>query len=94
MENIFKYYEFSDFFEDKSKTFLGDLICYSELNEEHFLIFEKKYLEGSDIYNLYVSKYNSKRDIGGKKPEILELLVENYDKSIPDHRIVLREYLY
>ena len=90
MENIFRYYEFSDFLKDNSGTFQENEISFSELNKEHFLIFEKKELQ----YNLYVSKYNSKKDIGKEPPEILELLVENYDKSIPEHRIVLRKYLY
>ncbi|WP_397447365.1 hypothetical protein [Polaribacter sp. R77954] len=89
MENVFKYYEFSDFFQDHSKSFSGNEIAYSELNATHFLIFEK-YLE---TFNLYVSKYTNKTDIGVKPPEILELLVENYDKSIPEHRIALKQYL-
>jgi len=66
------------------------MICYTELNEEHFLIFEKEKTQ----YNLYVSKYASKKDIGVKPPEILESLVVGYDKSIPEHRIILRQYLY
>ena len=90
MENVFKYYEFSDFIEDQSGTFSGNSICYSELNEEHFLIFEKE----NNQYNLYVAKYLSKKDIGVKPPEILESLVNGYDKSIPKHRVVLRQYLY
>jgi len=90
MENIFRYYEFSDFFKDNSGAFQENEISFSELNKEHFLIFEKKDLQ----YNLYVSKYSSKKGIGKEPPEILELLVENYDKSIPEHRIVLRKYLY
>ncbi|CAM1361449.1 conserved hypothetical protein [Tenacibaculum litoreum] len=90
MENIFRYYEFSDFFKDDSGTFKENEISFSELNKEHFLIFEKK----ESQYNLYVSKYKSKKGIGKEPPEILELLVENYDKSIPEHRIVLRKYLY
>ena len=28
-----------------------------------------------------------------KKPEILESLVQNYDKSIPEHRIAIKQYL-
>ena len=90
MENVFKYYEFSDFKKDSSGTFLGNEISFSVLNEQHFLIFEKK----DSVYNLYVSKYGSKKEIGMKPPEILELLVEGYDKSIPEHRVVLRKYLY
>ncbi|TCI85569.1 hypothetical protein [Tenacibaculum sp. M341] len=90
MENVLKYYEFSDFFEDKSKTFLGEKIAYTELNEQHFLIFENK----NETYNLYVSKFQKKEDIGLKPPEILELLVKNYDKSLSEHRVVLRKYLY
>ena len=90
MENVFKYYEFSDFIKDKSGAFSEREICFSMLNEEHFLIFEKD----NEIYNLYVSKFQSKNEIGIKKPEILELLVENYDKSIAEHRVVLRKYLY
>ncbi len=90
MENVLKYYEFSDFFEDKSEAFLGNHIAFSELNEEHFLIFEKK----ESNYNLYVSRFSSKKEIGVKPPEILELLVKGYDKSLPEHRVVLRKYLY
>lgn len=90
MENVFKYYEFTEFFKDISGTFNGNEICFSVLNEEHFLIFEKIV----DTYNLYVSKYLSKKDIGKKSPEIVELLVKNYDKSLPEHRIILRQYLF
>jgi len=89
MENVFKYYEFSTFFLDTSDTFSGNEICFTELNETHFLIFEKKNI----AYNLYVSRYQSKKDIGVKSPEILEILVENYDKSIPAHRIAIKQYL-
>jgi hypothetical protein len=88
MENVFKYYEFSPFKKDTSHTFSGNDISYSELNETHFLIFER--LE--DQYNLYISRYKDKHDIGVKPPEIVELLVENYDKSIPEHRIAIRRY--
>lgn len=94
MENVFKYYEFSDFLKDKSEAFLGNEICFSVLNSEHFLIFEKKIKNNLETFNLYVSKYKSKKEIGLQSPEILELLVENYNKSIPEHRVVLRQYLY
>jgi len=57
MENIFKYYEFSDFFLDVSGVFSENEISYSVLNETHFLIFEKK----NSSYNLYVSKYHQKK---------------------------------
>lgn len=90
MENVFKYYEFSAFFLDSSDSFSGNEICFTELNETHFLIFEKN----NDSYNLYVSRYQHKNDIGVNAPEILELLVENYDKSIPAHRIMIKQYLH
>ncbi len=93
MENILKYYEFSDFFQDKSETFLEGDICFSELNEQHFLIFERKIKE-KETYNLYVSKYASKKSIGKTPPEILEKLVDDYDKSLAEHRIILRKYMY
>jgi hypothetical protein len=89
MENVLKYYEFSAFFKDKSNTFSGNEIAFTELNSVHFLIFEKHL----DSYNLYVSRYENKNAIGTKPPEILELLVENYDKSIPKHRIAIKQYL-
>ena len=89
MENIFKYFDFSPFKKDYSNAFNGNQISYSELNAQHFLIFEKE----KAICNLYVSKYSAKVDIGNKPPEILELLVTNYDKSNPEHRIALRRYL-
>ncbi|CAI8421872.1 MAG: Uncharacterised protein [Polaribacter sejongensis] len=90
MENVFKYYEFSAFFLDTSTTFSGNEISFTELNETHFLIFEKN----NAIYNLYVAKYQHKKDIGSKSPEILELLVANYDKSLPEHRIAIKQYLH
>ncbi|PWG04192.1 hypothetical protein [Polaribacter aquimarinus] len=90
MENIFKYYEFSDFIVDKSHTFSDNEISFSELNDTHFLIFEKN----ENAYNLYVSRYHHIKDIGTKPPEILELLVENYDKSIPEHRLMIKQYLH
>lgn len=90
MENVFRYYEFSDFFLDVSDTFSGNEISFTELNETHFLIFEKH----KESYNLYVSRYHHKKDIGSKPPEILELLVENYDKSIPAHRLMIKQYLH
>lgn len=89
MENVFKYYQFSDFFQDKSDTFSNNEIAYSELNSTHYLIFEKK----EDAYNLYVSRYKNRKEIGLNPPEILEILVENYDKSIPEHRVIIRQYL-
>ena len=89
MENIFKYYQFSAFFKDESDVFSGNQIAYTELNKTHYLIFEKE----KHQYNLYVSKYSSKSQIGKEKPEILEILVENYDKSIPAHRLAITQYL-
>lgn len=79
---------FLDFLKTNPTFFNGNEISYSELNSEHFLIFEKS----NENYNLYVSKYNSKNDIGKNKPLLLELVIENYDKSIPEHRIALRRY--
>ena len=64
MENIFKYYEFSEFFLDKSNTFSDNEISFTELNSTHFLIFEKV----KKNYNLYVSRYNNKKEIGIKPP--------------------------
>jgi hypothetical protein len=90
MENVLKYYQFSDFLQDTSGAFSNHEIAYTELNATHFLIFEKN----GESYALYVSKYNSRKEIGSKPPEILELLVESYDKSIPDHRITLKQYLH
>lgn len=88
MENVFKYFEFSSFFTDESGSFSNNEIAYSELNEEHFMIFEKN----NDHYNLYVSKYSGEKAIGKEAPEILELLIENYDKSKPEHRVAIRRY--
>jgi len=89
MENILKYFDFSPFKKDDSNAFNGNQISFTELNAQHFLIFEKE----QDIFNLYVSKYSKKSDIGNKSPEILELLVTNYDKSNSQHRVALRRYL-
>ena len=88
MENVFRYFEFSSFRKDTSNSFNGNEIAYTVLNSEHFLIFEK---EGKR-YHLYVSKYKNEQEIGNKPPEILELLVEDYDKSNPEHRIAIRKY--
>ncbi|QOD62441.1 hypothetical protein H9I45_06675 [Polaribacter haliotis] len=89
MDNILDYYEFSSFFKDESGEFSGNEISFTELNNTHFLIFEKE----NNQYNLYVSKYLSKKDIGKNAPEILESLIKKYDKSIPEHRITLRKYI-
>ncbi|WP_171032363.1 hypothetical protein [Polaribacter aestuariivivens] len=89
MDNVLDYFEFSSFFKDTSNSFSGNDIAFRELNETHFLIFEKNDLK----YNLYVSKFAHKNDIGKKKPDILELVVRDYDKSISEHRIALRQYL-
>ena len=88
MENVLKYYEFSNFFKDESGVFDGNEIAYSILNATHFLIFEKN----TTGYNLLVARFSSKNAIGKEKPEILETVVENYDKSIPAHRIALKQY--
>ncbi|MDG1039455.1 MAG: hypothetical protein P8H13_00250 [Polaribacter sp.] len=88
MTNVFLYYDFNSFFKDASDTFSGNDICFSELNAEHFLIFEKN----GEHYNLYVSKYKSKKEVGKKKPIILEMIIQNYDKSIPEHRVAIRRY--
>ena len=89
MENVFKYYEFPDFFIATSHEFSGNEISFTALNETHFLIFEKK----ERSYDLYVSKYNDKNEIGVIPAIILELLVANYDKSNPAHRIAIKQYL-
>ena len=52
MENIFNYFDFSPFKKDNSNSFAGNEISYTELNSEHFLIFEKNQQHD----NLYVSK--------------------------------------
>lgn len=88
MENVLKYFEFSPFFKDTSNSFSGNEIAISELNPQHFLIFERN----NNLYNLYVSKYSNKKEIGKADPEILELIIENYDKSNPEHRIAIRRY--
>ena len=88
MENVLKYYDFSAFFKDTSGTF-SNPISFTELNAQHFLIFENN----DNAYTLYVSKYKNQKEIGKTKPEILEVLIEDYDKSIPKHRVVLRQYL-
>ena len=88
MENVLKYFEFSEFIKDNSGTFSSQ-ISYSELNPQHFLIFEK---DGNN-YNLYISKYKNVSELGNKSPAILELLVKDYDKSNSEHRITLRRYM-
>lgn len=89
METILDYYEFSTFFKDESDAFSGNQISFRELNETHFLIFEKENLK----YNLYVSRFKTQKEIGKKKPDILELVVTDYDKSVSEHRVALRKYL-
>ena len=90
MENVFKYYDFSKFFTVTSEKFSGNEICFTELNSNHFLIFEKI----KDSYKLYITKYNSVKDIGFKEPEIAEVLVEKYDKTNHEHRKMIKQYIY
>ena len=89
MEYVLKYYQFSEFFKDESGVFHANEICYTILNDTHFLIFEKE----DTIYNLYVARYQNSKEIGCKTPEIIELVVKNYKKSSPEHRIALRKYV-
>jgi len=89
MENVLKYFEFSDFFIDQSGAFSNNQIAFTVLNETHFLIFEKV----KNQYNLYVTKFEGgEKKIGTVKPSISELLIENYDKSLPEHRVTIRRY--
>ena len=88
MTNVFLYFDFKPFFKDASGAFDGNDICYSQLNSEHFLIFESN----NGNYNLYISQYKSKNEIGVQAPLILELLIENYDKNIAEHRVAIRRY--
>lgn len=90
MENVLRYYEFSSFKKDESNTFNNNDIAYTILNETHFLIFEKQ----GETYNLYVAKYQNEKEIGLKPPQILETLIIKYDKSIPEHRLAIKQYLY
>lgn len=89
METVLQYYNFTAFTQDVSKVFSGNQICFTALNETHFLVFELE----NEQYTLYISKYKNKQEIGVKAPEILETLVKNYDKSVPEHRIILRRYV-
>ena len=88
MENVLKYFEFTSFFKDQSGAFSYHEIAFTELNSQHFLIFEKV----EETYNLYVSKYENKKAIGNEQPEILELIISDYDKSNPSHRVAIRRY--
>lgn len=88
MENLLKYYEFSDFIKDTSGYFKNPM-CFAELNSQHFLIFEKD----QQSYHLYVAKYANRAAVGKRQPEIAEVLQHHYDKSQPEHRILLRQYL-
>lgn len=88
MTNVFKYFNFKPFLKDTSGAFSGNDISFSELNTTHFLIFESN----NGNYNLHVAKYNSKAEIGVKAPLILELIIENYNKDIPEHRVAIRRY--
>ena len=45
MENVFKYFDFSKFKKDTSNSFNGNEICFTELNSEHFLIFQNNTLK-------------------------------------------------
>ncbi|MGJ8746039.1 hypothetical protein [Polaribacter sp.] len=89
MKNVLDYYEFSSFRKDQSDAFNGNEISFTEINKTHFLIFEKN----NATLNLYVSRYEQRNDIGVKPPVILELVMANYDKGVPEHRIALRKYL-
>lgn len=89
MEVVFQYFDFSSFFKDESDVFNGNQVCYSILNKHHFLIFEQTI---ENQYNLYVAKFDNEKSIGFNKPELIELVVENYDKSKPAHRIALKSY--
>lgn len=90
MDIVLDYYGFSSFFNDSSGVFSNHKISYLALNKQHVLVFE---LTAENKYNLHVAKYLQLDDVGKKSPEIIETIVEDYNKSNPEHRLALRAYV-
>ena len=74
MENVLKYYEFSEFKKDNSEAFSNNEIAYTELNETHYLIFEK---DGNKAF-VKVLKW---REINNDKDTIIYGMVKEFIKE-------------
>lgn len=90
MDIVLDYYGFSSFTKDESQAFNGNDISHFALNNHHALVFER---EDENTFHLHITKFSNLKDLGNKQPEILETIVENYDKSKPEHRLALRAYV-
>lgn len=90
MDIVLDYYGFSPFSKDESGSFNGNDISHLVLNDHHALVFERT---KEDVFHLHITKVSNLIELGTKQPEILETIVENYDKSKPEHRLALRAYV-
>ena len=90
MDIVLDYYGFSPFSKDESQVFNGNDISHLALNDHHALVFEHT---KEDVYLLHITKFANLKDLGIKQPEILETIVENYDKSKPEQRLALMAYV-
>lgn len=87
MEQFLNYYSFSDFIKDESSFF--DTIAYSWIKEDLYIILEKK----EDNYHVHFTSYPIRQDIGTKKPDAINTLIENFKLDNNDHRKVIQQYL-
>ncbi|NJB82734.1 hypothetical protein [Wenyingzhuangia aestuarii] len=87
MEQFLNYYSFSDFIKDESSFF--DTIAYSWIKEDLYIILEKK----EDNYHVHFASYPIRQDIGTKKPDAINTLIENFKLDNNDHRKVIQQYL-
>jgi len=87
MEQFLNYYSFSDFIKDQSTLF--DTISYSWIKEDLYILIEQK----EDSYNIHFVSYPIRDDIGHKKPDALNTLIEDFKLDNNDHRKLIQQYL-
>lgn len=87
MEQLLDYYNFSSFTKDESLFF--EVIAYSLIKEDLYLIIEKK----SDTYNIHFTSYSSEKLIGKEKPNALNTLIEDFKIDDNEHRKIVQQYL-
>jgi len=88
METLLNYYGFSPFKEDESNFYNGK-ISFALIKDNLYLIFDQ-----SDLgLNLNFVQYSNSSKIGNSPPDAANLLIENFDIAMKEHREIVQKYL-
>ena len=90
METLLEYYNFTPFFKDRSGFFNQNLICYSLIRDDLFLVFEQ--IEEGE-FKLWFVQFADDEGIGNVNPDAANLLIDNFEIDLKEHRELLQKYL-